>query len=220
MTPPDRTDWDVYYQRSPAAARFTRPLIQRVLMSAFQRFSPPNPVLVELGGAGSRVFDAVMREVRPVEYHVVDSNQFGLDVLRQRTGRQDVFLHCADVLHLDLPVRADVVFSLGLIEHFDEAGTREAVLAHFRLLKPGGIAIISFPTPTFLYRASRAVAEFAGKWIFHDERPLWPAEVAKAFEGQGELLYGHLIWPIFFTQTLIVVRKYAAGAGAESGRHR
>ncbi len=75
-----------------------------------------------------------------------------------------------DVLRLgDLGFQADVVFSIGLIEHFDPAGTRQAIEAHFALLKPGGYAIISYPTPTWLYRAARTLTEAAGLWKFHDE---------------------------------------------------
>jgi SAM-dependent methyltransferase len=201
------TDWNLYYQRDPALSRFTRPLIEREFVSALRRFSAPNPVVLELGGAGSRVFDSVMRALSPPEYHVVDSNQYGLDLLRTRVQNPRVSFHREDVLKLDLPVRADVVFSLGLIEHFDEAGTREAIQAHLRHLKPGGIAVITFPTPTPLYRASRRVSELAGKWIFHDERPLRLAEVARAIEDGGDLLYHRLIWPIFLTQRLVVARK-------------
>jgi SAM-dependent methyltransferase len=201
------TDWNVYYQRDPAASRFTRPIVEREFISAFKRFSVPNPVVLELGGAGSRVIDSVMRQMTPVEYHVVDSNQYGLDLLRDRLHRPDVYFHREDVLKLHLPVQADAAFSLGLIEHFDEAGTREAIHAHFRHLKPGGVAIISFPTPTLLYRGTRRAAELAGKWIFHDERPLRLAEAARAVEGQGEIVYHRLIWPIFLTQTLVVARK-------------
>jgi SAM-dependent methyltransferase len=201
------TDWDRYYQASAFTSRFTRPITTKRLLSTFQRYSKPEPIIVELGGANSCVFDAVVGTMRPTEYHVVDNNRYGLDLLRQRVTRSGVFLHCASVLELDLTLQADVVFSIGLIEHFDEVGTRKAIHAHFRLLKSGGIAIITFPTPTFLYRATRGLAELTRQWAFHDERPLQPVEVVSAVQGQGEVLHRHLIWPIFLTQTIMVIRK-------------
>lgn len=204
------TDWDVYYRKSLATSRFSRPIVRRRLITAFEQFSKPNPVVVELGGGNSCVFDSVMEHVKPTEYHLVDNNRLGLDLFRQRVNRPDVFLHYADVQSLDLPVQADAVFSLGLIEHFDPNGTRNAIRAHFRVLKRGGIAVITFPTPTWLYRATRGVAELAGKWAFPDERALQPHEVIGVTLSLGELLYQHLIWPIFLTQTLIVVRKDVA----------
>jgi SAM-dependent methyltransferase len=204
------TDWDRYYQTSPVTANYRAPSSTADLSAHSSGFTKPKPVIVELGGANSRVFDAILERIRPVEYHVVDNNRFGLDLLRKRVNRPNVRLHLADVQALGLAVQADVVFSLGLIEHFDSIGTRNAILAYFRLLKPGGIAIVTFPTPTWLYRATRGVAEVAGKWAFPDERPLRASEVIAVIQNQGQLLYQHLIWPIFLTQTLIVARKKAA----------
>jgi hypothetical protein len=86
--------------------------------------------------------------------------------------------------------------------------TKKAVAAHFRVLKAGGIAIISFPTPTLLYRISRFVAEALGLWMFHDERPLKKQEIVEAIGNHGTILHGEIIWPIFFTQMIIVARKH------------
>ena len=67
-------------------------------------------------------------------------------------------------------------------------GNRFADLAHFvispnhfsyGILKKDGITIISFPTPTFLYRITRKICEIIGIWFFHDERPLEFEEVIK-----------------------------------------
>lgn len=210
MTPkPKATDWDLYYRKDPLLSHITRPIIENTVMKAFRKYSIQRPVLVELGGAGSRVYESVMRTVSPTEYHVVDSNRYGLELMSNRINRPDLFIHEQNVLNLDLDLQADTVFSLGLIEHFNEEGTRNAVLSHFRLLKLGGIAIISYPTPTPMYRASRGLAEMAGKWIFHDERPLRTPEVAQAMAGRGEIIFEALIWQIFLTQTLIVARKVA-----------
>jgi SAM-dependent methyltransferase len=105
----------------------------------------------------------------------------------------------------------DVVFSVGLIEHFDRPRTQRAVRAHFDFLKPGGIAVISFPTPTPLYRLARRVAEQAGAWMFDDERPLGLDEVAAAASPCGKLLLRRILWPIVFTQLLTVWRKHGGG---------
>jgi SAM-dependent methyltransferase len=205
------TDWDLYYRTSPVTARFSRPILFRRFLATLQRYSVANPSLAELGGAGSHVFDEVRHRLGPREYHVIDNNQYGLDLLSRRVrGDPNVSFWNRSVLRLDLPLELDTVFSLGLIEHFDEEGTREAILAHLRLLKPGGIAIISFPTPTLLYRAARGIAKVAGKWIFHDERPLWPDEVRAVIDGQADWLHGELVWPIMLTQTLAAIRKRGA----------
>jgi len=201
------TDWTEYYRRDPFLSRFTRPFIHGAILRALKTYSVPHPVLVELGGAGSRVFEAVRRSVQPVAYHIVDTNEYGLSLIRQKTNGDSVFLHLRDALHPAIDLAADVVFSSGLIEHFDAPGTRKAILSHLSLLKTGGVAVITFPVPTVLYRLSRAVSEAAGKWIFHDERPLRMPEIRAAIEGSGRLLEERLIWQTPLTQAIVVIQK-------------
>jgi hypothetical protein len=94
-----------------------------------------------------------------------------------------------------------------LIEHFDEPGTAQAIANHFRFVRPGGLVLITFPTPTWLYRGTRKLAEWSGQWRFHDERPLGFSEVEIALAQHGELLDRDLIWPIVLTQGVLLARK-------------
>jgi SAM-dependent methyltransferase len=204
---PKVTDWDQYYRHDPFLSQFTRPFIFGALVRTLRRYSAPHPVLVELGGAGGRVFDEVQRTIQPSAYHIVDTNEYGLRLMQDKTGYGSVFLHLQDALHPAVDIRADTVFSVGLIEHFDPEGTRKVIVSHLELLKPGGIAVITFPTPTFLYRLSRGISELAGKWIFHDERPLRMPEIRAAIEGAGALLHERLIWQTPLTQTIVAIQK-------------
>jgi glycosyltransferase involved in cell wall biosynthesis len=210
---PSATDWDRYYRKVPFTARLTRKYTQSVLISAMKRHinwhEPGLGSIVELGGANSCFLDSILKALRPHAYHVVDRNEFGLSLLRRRfNGRFDVTLHQGDVLNLrDFPWRADCVFSVGLIEHFDPNGTRKAIGTHFDLLRYGGCAIISFPTPTGLYKIARAVADAFGLWHFPDERPLPRDEVMDALRNQGTVLFEKTLWPLIFTQHFVVVRK-------------
>jgi hypothetical protein len=69
--------------------------------------------------------------------------------------------------------------------------------------------IITFPTPTLLYRVTRGLAEMFGIWQFPDERPLKPAEVRAAVGERGEVLMTKILWPLILTQGIVVVRKHA-----------
>ena len=208
------TDWDRYHKHPARTARFTRKYTEKVLLAAIRQFASPaegNQELsvVEIGGANSRFVDRILCDLGCRQYDVVDTNAYGLSLLEQRTGSdRRLRLHRRSVLGLALDAPADVVFSVGVIEHFDEAQTQQAVLAHFDVLRPGGTAIITFPTPTLLYRVTRALSEMFGLWQFPDERPLIPAEVLNAVRGQGEVLLSKTLWPLVLTQTLVVVRKH------------
>jgi SAM-dependent methyltransferase len=207
----ERTDWDTYYKNPFPAAKFSRRVTERTLVHLFRRYSEAGqrPVsMVEIGGANSCFFDRINAEFRQREYHVVDFNKYGLDRMAERLGpRPGVQYHHEDVLNLSFAAQADLVFSVGLIEHFDPAGTARAIEAHFRLCRPGGTVVITFPTPTLPYRACRGVAELLGVWKFPDERPLRRPEVEGTMAGLGRVLHGHIIWPIVLTQGVLVARR-------------
>jgi len=150
-----------------------------------------------------------MEDVRPTRYDVIDSNSLGLDLLKSRYSTNDqVNVQKGDVLDPLKPDRQyDIVYSVGLIEHFDPVGTAKAVASHFRYLRPGGTAIITFPTPTWLYKAVRGLAELTGNWIFHDERPLHLPEFERAVAGLGQIQSAQILWPLILTQYCVVIRK-------------
>ncbi len=206
------TDWNRYYTETPFTARITRRYTAAVLVSALKRFAGGKVrTVVELGGGNSCFFDDVCRILHPDAYHVVDTSECGLELLRRRVGYDPrLRLHRQDVMALNLDVKADAVFSVGLIEHFDREGTRKAIESHLRLLRPGGLALISAPTPTWLYRAARGICEALGFWRFPDERPLSAGEIRAAVSGHGELVFEKVLWPLVFTQRLMVIRKFEA----------
>ena len=207
------TDWDTYYKSVPFTARLTRRYSRAVLLNTIARHAcaAAGPLsIVEIGGANSCFMDAILARIPCRSYDVIDTNRYGLSLLENRTGRNGLIrCHQQSVLDLSLKIQADVVFSVGLVEHFDPAETSQAIQAHFDLLRPGGIAIITFPTPTRLYRSTRKAIETAGLWKFPDERPLSPAEVLPAMAAQGEILQQKTLWPLILTQHLVVARKIA-----------
>ena len=206
------TDWTAYYRATPPTAKLSRRYTtSRLIRLLRQCIGRGRGVLVELGGANSCFLDAIAAEIRPDKYHVVDSNRYGLDLLEQRgSGSGELVAHEADATDLHLEIEADVSFSVGLIEHFSVPVTKRVIDAHFKLVKPGGHIILSFPTPTALYRVARFLAEAIGVWRFPDERPLEIAEVRSRVERHGEVLSQEILWPIVFTQCMMLIRKTPA----------
>jgi cyclopropane fatty-acyl-phospholipid synthase-like methyltransferase len=140
---------------------------------------------------------------------VIDNNKFGLSLLNNRLSSVPITLEEADILDgsRGQQKKFDVVYSVGLIEHFDPIGTRRAIRAHFERCEVGGVVLITFPTPTVLYKLLRAIAEMIGKWPFHDERPLNFDEVELTCDQHGVILHRSINWLIGFTQGYVVYRK-------------
>ncbi len=203
------TDWNAYYARHFVAASFTRKITTARLIDHLRRFLvTDNPKILELGGANSCFMDALQAAFSPDEYTVVDNNLFGLSLLAQRcSGKPWLQIVEDDVLNPQNQAEADVVFSVGLVEHFDTLGTALAIATHYRFARSGGLVVISFPTQTWLYRLVRTLAEALGLWKFHDERPLDFAEVRASMSQHGEILAQDLIWPIMLTQGVLIGRK-------------
>ena len=221
------TDWDRYYRKTPWTAYLTRRYTRRVLLAYLKRFAGqlPKPVVAELGGGNSCFVDAILEALKPRLYYVVDRNAYSLELLARRLGTERrLQLLLADVLDPPEPWKADVVFSVGLIEHFSPEGTARAIERHFAQVAPGGLVILSFPTPTRLYRLTRWILEHLGLWIFHDERPLCDEEVMQCVNRHGQVLARKTLWPLLLTQRMVVVRAGvsppAVGDLAASGPDR
>ena len=204
------TDWDAYYARPIRQAAITRRITQRLLLKLMQRHGPASVTSIyELGGANSCFYDAIRTRYPAARYAAIDNNTFGLELLKSR--HPDVQLLetvNADVRTLnDTVAQGGIVFSVGLIEHFEPEDTARIIGKHFALAQPGGIVIITFPTPTWLYRTTRSVAEQLGVWRFPDERPLTFEEVASEVDRFGTVVERLVNWPIVLTQGVIVARR-------------
>ncbi len=213
----EATDWTNYYESVPPTAKLTRKYSGGALVRMLRAAGVGQGAhFVEIGGANSCFYDRLTAEFRPSRYEVIDTNRHGLDLLRRRAS-SEVELRQESVLELKEDPRADVVFSAGLVEHFDREGTRRAIEAHFDQAKPGGTVLVTFPTPTLLYRISRKLLEIFGLWKFPDERPLLREEVRQVAEDQGVLVEERILWPLILTQGVLVARKRPGGVMDSDG---
>lgn len=208
------TDWDAYYDATPFPAQLTRRYTARQLAGALETAAAkagPLRSVAELGGAASSFVDGICRVVRPDRYLVVDTNAAGLSKLRSWTpppgAPTRLELIREDVRRLNVSEPVDTAFSIGLIEHFPPAGTREVLAAHFAVVRPGGAVVVSYPTPTWLYVATRRLLEALHLWKFPDERPVRFDEVSAAAAGHGTVVHRQVMWPLLLTQELVVFVK-------------
>lgn len=205
----EATDWDRYYRNTPKYTSITRAISTKKIIALIKRHVLAAPMRIcEIGGANSCFVDAICREVDVPQYHIVDMNAYGLSLLSSKTSAKVITHEKGDVLApYDHHDTFDLVFSVGLIEHFDPVGTRKAIDGHFARCRPGGSVLITFPTPTLLYRAIRSAAEASGKWAFPDERPLEFEEVLKGCQAHGTVIHTSINWPIGLTQGYVVTAK-------------
>ncbi len=208
---PIPTDWDKYYASPYKTAGYARRIVGGKLLEMLRRYQPVrNPGIAELGGGNSCFFESIVKSTAPARYVIYDNNALGVRKFEERTaGIPCAAAKLCDLLELDTSKeeKFDVVLSVGLIEHFPPELTKKMVKVHFDLAREGGIVVLFFPTPTFLYRATRSLSELLRLWIFHDERPLTAAEVETALLPCGTVLHREIIWRNFLTQQIIIARK-------------
>jgi hypothetical protein len=214
-----KTDWSRYYSSRGVVPLVTRSFTWRKLRANIAATTLPPPfVVTELGGADSSFYAKVVEEFRVSRYNVVDNNHTGLDIFAQRCRSRigvDLFLCNADVRQ-ELPTTSsdgrpvDLCFSVGLIEHFDEAETAAVIGTHFALVRDGGWVLLTFPHPTWIYRILRSAMELLGIWRFPDERPLLFEEVTRNCLRFGSVVRQEINWGCGLTQGIVLARKRAS----------
>jgi hypothetical protein len=207
MAPANKTDWDSYYERPFPAASLTRRYTARRLVVAMRRFLPQGPArIMELGGANSAFFHDVRHALNVQAYHIVDNNRTGLAKTANLDDKGLIEINEADVLTWLPTQQFDLVYSVGLIEHFSPVETATVIQRHFEAACAGGLVIMTVPTPTALYRAIRGAAEMLKMWRFPDERPILFEELHRTASEHGGLLHEEILWPLGLTQILAAYR--------------
>ena len=204
------TDWTRYYESPFVTAHVTRRITgHRIANMLSAAGFPEGGRIVELGGGNSAFCSPLMRRLHASHYLAVDSNPGGAELFRRKHPGPEAEALCADVLTLDTASigPADLVFSVGLVEHFPEEQTKIAIRRHFELAKPGGLVLITFPVPTLSYRLIRRAAEALGLWRFPDERPIRQEDAVRLCAEHGEVIAKRLNRAILLTQGIVLARK-------------
>lgn len=197
-----QTDWDAYHEHPAALARVTRPITAHAVVDSVGRYASTPPAhIVELGGANSGFLDALHLRYPTARLTAIDTYVPVVSTARIPVINRDVLAPVVE------SPGADVVLSVGLIEHFDREGTARAIASHFAYARPGGLVVMTYPTPTWLYRIVRGAAERLGVWRFPDERPLMRDEVEAEIDRHGRVLFHRTLWAIVLTQGLVVACK-------------
>ena len=209
--PDAATDWTRYYEKPFFTARLTRRITAHILAKILARAGfPAGGSIIELGGGNSAFCGTLMHRLHAGHYTSVDSNPRGVELFKAKHPGSETEAICADILTLDTDSSiepADLVFSIGLVEHFFEEQTKIAIRRHFELARPGGMVLITFPVPTFSYRLIRRAAEKLGIWRFPDERPIQMEDAVALCAEHGEIIAKRLNRAILLTQGIVLIRR-------------
>jgi SAM-dependent methyltransferase len=141
--------WDEYWQSSQLPVEITKgaQTTSDAILKVIDRFLVSNSRLsvLEVGGAPGGYLAHVWRQFGH-EVCVLDNSPVGIDLTRRNfkvLGIPGRVLEGDLFKPEDAAPKFDVVFSLGLIEHFDD--THAVVAAHLDHLKPGGTLIVGCP---------------------------------------------------------------------------
>ena len=203
------TDWNYYYQNPTFVSNLTRQITtKKILLYLEKSFKKTDSFLIcELGGANSCFVDKILKKFPKCEYIIIDNNVYGLNLLKDKNYSALKFFNINLINGKNINIKADFVFSVGLIEHFNVRDTKKVILQHFKLCKKQGNVLITFPTNTWLYKLSRNFITLIGKWIFWDERPLTFKEVENSVNKKAKILHAQINWWIFLTQGIIFSEK-------------
>lgn len=141
--------WNDYWQghELPAEVRKGDSLHIDELLKVFEEHLPrgESKTALEIGGAPGRYL-AFMHRCLGYEVSVLDYSERGCRMAKKNFELLGIpaAVHLGDLFNsADLLPRFDLVFSLGLIEHFSDP--ERVVAAHLRYLRPGGTLMLGSP---------------------------------------------------------------------------
>lgn len=143
----DESHFSKYYgvEEYQAINRRLRLLRKRVLANDSKWLLNDNKRILELGCAGGKQLIYFAKEFG-YEIYGIDTSERGVAIARanlKRAGVQGTIL-CEDMFETSFNKGFfDIVYSMGLVEHFDKP--EEVIDVHIGLLKRGGILMITVP---------------------------------------------------------------------------
>jgi glycosyltransferase involved in cell wall biosynthesis/trans-aconitate methyltransferase len=218
----ERTNWEEYYRHPFPASRWSRGIMSAKLRDLISAHAPRRQPLsvLELGGGNSCFLDGLMEGFTMAPYVILDNSPEGMRLARERFAPaygDKVAYIAADVFDANPDRRFDVVFSVGLIEHFDDHAMQKLIGLHRRWAEPDGLVLIAVPTPTIFYRLFRTAAEVLGLWKFPDERPVVRARLTELMREEGlEIIFERTLWSQVLTQAIVAARPTTAAAARPS----
>ncbi|MCH5279923.1 MAG: methyltransferase domain-containing protein [Lachnospiraceae bacterium] len=207
------TNWTEYYSKPKSKfSAATQKITLKKLIYYIERYAADKLDIMELGGGNSCFAKGLLTGCSKVSinsYSIIDSCEIAVRQFREMKLSGNAYLAdlTSDTALAEIEKKFDLVYSVGLIEHFRGNDIDKIIAAHFQLCEDGGIVLISVPTPTLQYLLIRKGMELLGAWGFPDEKALKYEDIGAAIERYGELLDTKINRRLPLTQLMIVARK-------------
>ncbi len=120
--------------------------------------------VLEVGAGSGR--DSITLARAGATVYVVDYVRSSLDVCRRLAEEAGVKLHYIHADATRMPVREgafDIVFHQGVLEHFRKPS--ELLDENYRILKPGGFALVDVPQTYHVYTVAKQVLISLNRWF-------------------------------------------------------
>ena len=207
--------WDSYARRNDPSRLLVRLLFHDVLYRSCANllrvavFSEPISIL-ELGCGPGYIARRITERVPTRKLVVVDSNPTMIELSKRvlRGLDCDVEFLEADFFQMDVSEEFDLVYSNGVVEHFDTATRARLLGIHADHVGHGGYCIIHVPTPTLFYRLFRALSRQMGCWEHEDETPLSLEQLLREVTQTGlEVLKVNYFWRYYLSEVGVIARQ-------------
>lgn len=152
---------DAYYERSPLPIRWIERKRLRIIRELAGDCEGMD--LLEVGSGGGHI----LRQFPRARITALDVSDVYLDLARARLAGYDARFVKGEVDKLDLPAASfDRIICSEVLEHTVDPGAILATLA--KLLRPGGVAVITIPNDPAIARAKRWIRRTpVGFWLRH-----------------------------------------------------
>lgn len=204
------TDWESYYSKSKSpVSTFTQRFTENYLINVLKKHNVSCTKIMECGGGNSCFASSLCEQIHPVKYDIIDNCE--ISIVKSRSNPSISNAYNINLLNeisdKHMLEYYDMVYSVGLAEHFSDDERKIIIENHFKLCKKGGVVLITVPTPTFKYKVVRKCMEFLHVWQFFDERPLYLQNLQLEMETYGEILDAGINYKLPLTQAVVVARK-------------
>lgn len=207
------TNWTEYYSKPKSKfSTVTQKITLKKLIYYIERYAADKLDIMELGGGNSCFAKGLLAGCGKVSintYSIIDSCEVAVKQFQEMKLSGNAYLAdlTSDTALTQIEKKFDLVYSVGLIEHFRGKDIDKIIAAHFQLCKEDGIVLISVPTPTLQYLLIRKCMELLGVWGFPDEKALKYEDISAAIERHGKLSDKKVNRKLPLTQLIIVCRK-------------